>query len=147
MNRKLTYLILLGLIFFFQACTKDMLKKYEGDFSFSTKVTEYYKSTLFSRDTIINSTGTITEIDKSTLRINYGTQIQGDSQNVFFMLLTVVVKVDNDGNITPANGNNCYDTSITGKFEGTNKLSMVIEVSSEQYGRLTTNAVDGIRKR
>jgi len=146
MNRKLTYLILLGVIFFFPSCSKNLLKKYEGDFSFSTKVTDYYKSTMFSKDTIINSTGTITEIDKSTLRINYGTQIQGDSRNGFFMLGTVEVKVDNDGNISPANGNYGYDISITGKFDGTDKLSMIIEVSSEQYGKLTTNVVDGIRK-
>jgi hypothetical protein len=62
------------------------------------------------------------------------------------MLGTVEVKVDNDGNISPANGNYGYDISITGKFDGTDKLSMIIEVSSEQYGKLTTNVVDGIRK-
>jgi hypothetical protein len=146
MNRKLTYLILLGLILFLQSCNKDLLKKYEGEFSFSTKVTDYYKSTMISKDTIINSTGTNTEIDKSTLRINYGTKIQGDSRNGFFILGTVEVKVDNDGNISLANGNYGYDISITGEFDGTDKLSMIIEVSSEQYGKLTTNVVDGIRK-
>jgi len=122
------------------------LKKYEGDFLFSTKVTDYYKSTMISEDTIINSTGTVTEIDKSTLRINYGTQIQGDSRGGFFMLGSVDVKVDNDGNISSANGNYGYDISTTGKFDGTDRLSMIIEVNSQQYGKLTTNVVDGIRK-
>ncbi len=146
MNRKLTFLFLLGLIFFFQSCSKDILKKYEGDFSFSTKGTDYSKSKMVSKDTIINSIGTITEIDKSTLRINYGTIIQGDLRNDFFMLGTVDVKVDNNGNISSANGNYSYDISTTGKFDGTDNLSMIIEVSTEQYGKLTTNVVDGIRK-
>ena len=146
MNRKLTYLLLLSLIFFFQSCSKDILKKYEGDFSFSTKVTDYYKSKMVSKDTIIKSTGTITEIDKSTLRINYGTIIQGDSRNGFFMLGTVNVKVDSDGNISTANGNHGYDISTTGKFDGNDRLSMIIEMSSEQYGNLSTEVVDGIRK-
>jgi hypothetical protein len=121
------------------------LKKYEGDFSFSTKVTDYSKSKMISKDTFIKSTGTITEIDKSTLRINYGTNIQGDSRNDFFMLGTVDVNVDNGGNISTANGNYGYDISTTGKFDGTNRFSMIIEVSSGQYGKITTNAVDGVR--
>jgi hypothetical protein len=42
-------------------------------------------------------------------------------------------------------GNHGYDISTTGKFDGTNRFSMIIEVSSEQYGKITTNAVDGVR--
>jgi len=61
------------------------------------------------------------------------------------MLGTVDVKVDNEGIISPANGNYGYDISITGKFDGTDRLSTIIEVSSEQYGKITTNRVDGIR--
>jgi hypothetical protein len=146
MNRKPTRLLLVGLFFLLQSCSKDALKKYEGDFSFITKVTDYSQLKMTARDTIINSTGTITEVDGSTLRINYGTNIQGDLPLDFFMPGTVDVKVDNDGNISSANGNYGYDISATGKFDGTDKLTMIIEVNSWQYGKLTTNVVNGSRK-
>ncbi len=145
MNRKQLYFLLTGMIFFLYSCSKDNLKKYEGDFSFSTKVTNLSKSKMASGDTIIHSTGIITEIDKSTLRINYGSSIPGDSRDDFFMLVTVDVHVDNDGNITTASGNYGNDLSATGKFDGTDKFSMIIEIGPEHYGRITANAVDGVR--
>lgn len=55
----------------------------------------------------------IKELDKSTLEINYMSQIIGDLRKDFFMLGIVKVTVDNDGNISPANGNYGYDISET----------------------------------
>ena len=145
MNYQKSIFLFLVLPFLIQSCSKDNLKKYEGDYSFTTKVRNYYKSS-FSSDTIINSIGTIKELDKSTLEINYMSQIIGDLRKDIFMLGIVKVTVDNDGNISPANGNYGYDISVTGKFEGVDKLSMIIEVNSEQYGKLSTEEIAGIRK-
>jgi len=144
MNRKQLYFLLLGMIFFLSSCSKDNLKKYEGDFSFSTKVTKLYKSKMASGDTVIHSTGTITKINKSTLRINYGSDISGNSRDGFVMLVTIDVHVDNDGTISTAPGFYANVLSTTGKFDGTDKFSMFIEIGSEHYGSIT-NAVDGVR--
>jgi hypothetical protein len=145
MNKTPIYLLLVGLIFTFQSCKKDPLKKYEGDFSFTTKVTDHSGTMMVLKDTVIRSTGAVTEIDKSTLRIDYGTTILKDLRNDFFMLGTVDVNVGDDGNLSQANSNIGYEISVTGKFAGTDSLIMTVVVSSMQYGWLTTNVVKGIR--
>jgi hypothetical protein len=38
------------------------------------------------------------------------------------MLGSLDVKVDNEGNISTADGNHGYDISTTGKFDGSDKL-------------------------
>jgi len=100
---------------------------------------------MITKDTIITSTGTIEKIAKNSLRVNYGVQQQENARSDFFMLGTVDIEVDDNGNITSANQKTGYDISVTGRFEGNDKLSMKIDVLSTQYGKLFTNNVDGIR--
>ncbi len=146
MNRNRSYLFLICAIFLISACTKDDIKKYEGDFSFRIKATKYYNDALASTDTIINSVGTIVEVDKTTLKINYVSQNQADSwSGGCFLLGNVDVKVNNEGYITPAGGNTGYDLTIIGKFIGADSLSMTIEAGTPQLGKITTNVVDGKR--
>lgn len=141
--KKANWLLFVA-VFLIQACSEDNLEKYEGEYSFTSNVTQYYKFPGMY-DTIVYSTGTIKELSSTVLEINYTEHITGDTIENLFLPGPVQVKVDKNGKLSPANKNLSAFLSISGQFEGTDKLTMTLEMSSEYYGKLCTTVVKGTR--
>ena len=139
--KKANWLLLVA-VFLIQACSKDPLEKYEGEYSFVSHVTEHFPST---GDTIIYSTGSIKEVSSSVLEINYMGNSKGYSGVILIMPGQVQVKVDKDGKISPAIEYPDDIVTITGQFEDSDKLTMTLGMNSEYYGKLSTTVVKGTR--
>lgn len=135
--------LLFVLAFLIQACSKDDLAKYEGEYSFTTKVADYNQYPVLY-DTIL-STGTVKEISSSVLEVNIAEHIMGDTVVGLFLPGPVQIKVDKDGKISIANEKFGDFLKVSGQFEGTEKLTMKEEMCSPYYGAISTVWVEGIR--
>lgn len=114
------------------SCEKDLVNKYEGNYTFTSTIRDANHG-----DTVTQYLGSVSKIDNTSLRINFG------PPSLSYAFTSVDVEVDQDGNLTYLYTS--IDIPVTGKFYGTDSLKMTINFSSEQFGNLFQTETTGIR--
>jgi hypothetical protein len=127
----------------FASCEKDLTEPYDGNYYFVTEATYIHGAE--RQDTVIQYQGSIRKMDNSTLLINYAPPM-GDDPYEMKVFGSIEAKVDEDGNLSPAYSNEPGSGfSFSGRFEGTEKVSLTIDFYVASQGVQNINIVEGNR--
>ena len=139
MKVKYIFIFLIGGLIFVSSCQKNLSKRFEGNYYFTTHIFTYEGNVNY--DSVIYFYGSSKADSKTTLKIEYGPHI-GSPTRHYYMEGTISPNVDEFGNLTYPDWRGQY-RSFIGSFHDNGDIDITLSIHG--LGGGWDNTIHGIK--